>query len=66
MLGGGGGGGNQQFNNSIWFSAIFKFFRINAFIEEEVQRRLQNIHGTSGANNNSLLQTTELVKVSLL
>lgn len=36
--------------------------RINAFIEEEVQRRLQNIHSTSGANNNSLLQTTELVK----
>ncbi|KAJ6659596.1 hypothetical protein lerEdw1_018565 [Lerista edwardsae] len=36
--------------------------RINAFIEEEVQRRLQNIHGTSGANNNNLLQTTEVIK----
>ncbi|XP_066465590.1 kinesin-like protein KIF16B isoform X2 [Tiliqua scincoides] len=36
--------------------------RINAFIEEEVQRRLQNVHGTSGANNNGSLQATEFVK----
>ncbi|XP_061478582.1 kinesin-like protein KIF16B isoform X3 [Rhineura floridana] len=36
--------------------------RINAFIEEEVQRRLQNIHCTSGENNNSLLHSTELTK----
>ncbi|XP_053140513.1 kinesin-like protein KIF16B isoform X5 [Hemicordylus capensis] len=36
--------------------------RINAFIEEEVQRRLQNIHYISGENNNSLLQSTEFIK----
>ncbi|XP_028578113.2 kinesin-like protein KIF16B isoform X11 [Podarcis muralis] len=36
--------------------------RINAFIEEEVQRRLQNIHYTCGENNNSLLQSAELSK----
>ncbi|XP_015666556.1 kinesin-like protein KIF16B isoform X2 [Protobothrops mucrosquamatus] len=33
--------------------------RINTFIEEEVQRRLQNIQYSSGENNISLLQSTE-------
>nr|XP_056712628.1 kinesin-like protein KIF16B isoform X2 [Euleptes europaea] len=33
--------------------------RIHAFIEEEVQRRLQNVHYTSADNNNSLFQSME-------
>ncbi|KAK9411114.1 kinesin-like KIF16B [Crotalus adamanteus] len=33
--------------------------RINTFIEEEVQRRLQNIQYSSGENSISLLQSTE-------
>ncbi|KAF7249333.1 Kinesin-like protein KIF16B [Varanus komodoensis] len=36
--------------------------RINAYIEEEVQRRLQNIHYSSAENNNSLLHSTGLTK----
>ncbi|XP_077172618.1 kinesin-like protein KIF16B isoform X2 [Paroedura picta] len=36
--------------------------RINAFIEEEVQRRLQNVHYTSAENNNSFFQSMECLK----
>ncbi|XP_015275304.1 PREDICTED: kinesin-like protein KIF16B, partial [Gekko japonicus] len=36
--------------------------RINAFIEEEVQRRLQNVHYPSAENNNSLFQSMESLK----
>ncbi|XP_054826372.1 kinesin-like protein KIF16B isoform X2 [Eublepharis macularius] len=36
--------------------------RINAFIEEEVQRRLQNVHYTSVEDNNSLFQSMECLK----
>ncbi|KAH0621857.1 hypothetical protein JD844_023533 [Phrynosoma platyrhinos] len=38
--------------------------RINAFIEEEVERRLQNIHRSSDENNSRLLHSTELTKRS--
>ncbi|TFK02576.1 40S ribosomal protein S28 [Platysternon megacephalum] len=36
--------------------------RINALIEEEVQRRLQNIHHTSENNSMGLSQSTEILK----
>ncbi|XP_058037893.1 kinesin-like protein KIF16B isoform X3 [Ahaetulla prasina] len=36
--------------------------RINTFIEEEVQRRLQNIQYSSGENNISHLQSTESIR----
>nr|XP_020656909.1 kinesin-like protein KIF16B isoform X1 [Pogona vitticeps] len=36
--------------------------RINAFIEEEVQRRLQNIQYSSGENGSDLLHSTEFIK----
>ncbi|KAJ7341617.1 hypothetical protein JRQ81_005937 [Phrynocephalus forsythii] len=36
--------------------------RINAFIEEEVQRRLQNIQCHSGENDSNLLHSTESIK----
>ncbi|XP_042317739.1 kinesin-like protein KIF16B isoform X4 [Sceloporus undulatus] len=36
--------------------------RINAFIEEEVQRRLQNIHCSSDENNSRLLHSEDLTK----
>ncbi|XP_008113218.2 kinesin-like protein KIF16B isoform X2 [Anolis carolinensis] len=35
---------------------------INAFIEEEVQRRLQTFHCSSGENNCTLSHSTELIK----
>ncbi|XP_053879236.1 kinesin-like protein KIF16B isoform X4 [Malaclemys terrapin pileata] len=38
--------------------------RINALIEEEVQRRLQNIHHTSENNSMGLSQSTEILKDS--
>ncbi|XP_062814447.1 kinesin-like protein KIF16B isoform X9 [Anolis carolinensis] len=36
--------------------------QINAFIEEEVQRRLQTFHCSSGENNCTLSHSTELIK----
>lgn len=39
-------------------------YRINAFIEQEVQRRLQNIHHKAEDNDNSLFWSTESFKVS--
>ncbi|XP_074845480.1 kinesin-like protein KIF16B isoform X4 [Carettochelys insculpta] len=36
--------------------------RINALIEEEVQRRLQNVHHTSENNSMSLTQSTEMLQ----